>query len=245
MASILLGPLVAGIRGSIGGTVFSRNANGNYARNRTTPVNPQTPEQTAVRNQLAGLSSTWGTLTEQQINSWIAAATGPLGAYTNRLGEPAQYTGQQLYMALGRVVQGFGNGPLEQAPDETEFLVLSLTNSTATSTAGVLVGLGLDLLYNGGTKQPPPNQRLILSASPTVSVGTSRIKTVTLKVVQRTAADLVLGSNAANVLAEYVARYGDQGTAGRGIWWSARVADSVTGITGPSITFKTPIVDVP
>lgn len=103
MASIIYGNGVADIRGSINGTTFSRNANGAYARNKTTPTNPRTAAQVAQRARLISLVTGWRALTDVQRKAWIDG-TGNY-PYTNRLGIASLYTGQQLYtkLNLGRL----------------------------------------------------------------------------------------------------------------------------------------------
>lgn len=72
--------------GSVGGQTHSRNRFGPYVRARTTPVNPATDRQTAVRSAAAILANRWSTvLTAAQRLTWTqyAAAitrTGGLGA---------------------------------------------------------------------------------------------------------------------------------------------------------------------
>lgn len=72
--------------GSIGGQTHSRNRYGPYVRARTTPVNPRTDRQTAVRAAAAILATRWSTvLSIAQRTSWAqyAAAiirSGSLGA---------------------------------------------------------------------------------------------------------------------------------------------------------------------
>ncbi|GAI27992.1 unnamed protein product, partial [marine sediment metagenome] len=57
MALVQYGGGVLDARGSIGGQVHSKNRFGSYIRARTTPVNPQTNRQDAVRVAVSSLSS--------------------------------------------------------------------------------------------------------------------------------------------------------------------------------------------
>jgi len=66
-----LSALFTEARGSVAGATFSRNGGGLYVRSRAVPVNPQTAQQTVVRNALATLTSRWtNTLTELQRDGW-------------------------------------------------------------------------------------------------------------------------------------------------------------------------------
>lgn len=115
MASVIFGGGVSEIRGSIAGQVFGRNANGATIRNRTTPVNARSSRQVAVRNNLAGVASSWRTLTDAQRDGWIAAA--PSFPYTNRLGQPSVYTGQQLFNTLNMGLVSIGEAVITSAPE--------------------------------------------------------------------------------------------------------------------------------
>ena len=99
MANVLLGAGVTDIRGSIGGTTFSRSAAGNYARARMKPVNPRSALQSARRAQVGHLTKYWsGTLTEQQRSDWRAYAAGT--GWTNKLGQSIQISGLAAFLQL-------------------------------------------------------------------------------------------------------------------------------------------------
>lgn len=96
MASVILGGGVAAASGSVGGTVFSRNAAGPYMRNRSIPVNPASAFQVVVRNLMAQLTSAWvETLSDTERSLWETYAEnvqlpGPLGNDRN-VGALAMY----------------------------------------------------------------------------------------------------------------------------------------------------------
>ena len=99
MAVVLLGGGVADMRGSIGGTTFSRSKAGNYARNRTKPVNPKSALQNARRANVAFLSTYWSkTLTEQQRTDWRAYAAGT--TWINKLGQTIENNGLSAFLRL-------------------------------------------------------------------------------------------------------------------------------------------------
>ena len=83
------GGIVAAASGSLGGTTFSRNRGGAYARIRAVPVNPNTIYQQEVRSLMATLTSHWlDTLTADQRAAWDTYADNvhlpnPLGADRN------------------------------------------------------------------------------------------------------------------------------------------------------------------
>ena len=115
MALLLLGPLAAQISGSIGGLTFARNKGGDYCRNRTVPVAPQTILQLNARAAFGALSARWGSvLTAAQRSSWDAyAAAVPL---VNPLGESISVSGQNMYIR-GNMIHLLGSlSPVDNAP---------------------------------------------------------------------------------------------------------------------------------
>ena len=86
--------MITDIRGSQGGTTFSRNTFANYMRNKTSPVNPNTVAQQLVRNRLAAMSQSWGGLTAAQRTAWIDGA--PVWSNNNIFNQAINYTGFSL-----------------------------------------------------------------------------------------------------------------------------------------------------
>jgi len=58
-----IGLLSSAASGKLGGIVASHNRGGTYFRHHAVPVQPRTPAQTLVRNQLQGFSSAFKSLT--------------------------------------------------------------------------------------------------------------------------------------------------------------------------------------
>jgi len=84
--------------GSVASVVASRNRFGPYFRNRSVPVNPQTPQQVAVRGLFTMYSQMWGdVLTQAQRDSWnLYASNVPV---INPLGDSINLTGANWYIA--------------------------------------------------------------------------------------------------------------------------------------------------
>lgn len=96
MALIKLGGGVSDIRGSIGGTVFSKNRYGSYTRNRTIPVNPGSAAQTKIRACSGQIRDAWfNTLTTAQRAAWAVYANNV--QVQNRLGETITLTGWNMF----------------------------------------------------------------------------------------------------------------------------------------------------
>lgn len=82
--------------GSVGGWTFSHNSGGAYIRARTTPTNPNSPQQQVVRNAFGNLSFIFsGTLTQGQRNAWDVY--GENVKITNRIGEQVNISGIAHY----------------------------------------------------------------------------------------------------------------------------------------------------
>lgn len=107
MARIKYGSGVAEIRGSINGVVFSRNANGAYARNRTKGVNPNTLKQRNQRNFFGAVSRQWQQLGDAERSSFVQQASNY--PYKNKLGETQAYTGFQLFQKVNAKLFGIDN----------------------------------------------------------------------------------------------------------------------------------------
>lgn len=96
MALILTGPTVAVISGSIGGTVFARNRYGNYARNRTKPVDPGSNLQNTYRMRVSSAVAAWQDLTAAQRDLWNAKAQTTV--LNNRIGQSFNPSGINLFI---------------------------------------------------------------------------------------------------------------------------------------------------
>ena len=97
MALVRLGGGVHDIRGSIGGTVFSKNASGNYIRSRITPVNPNTARQNAIRVAVQSLAPQWsGVLSPAERAGWAVYAANIVR--TNKLGGVINLSGYNHFI---------------------------------------------------------------------------------------------------------------------------------------------------
>jgi len=103
MANIKLGALVADIRGSIGGTAFSRGGGGAIARNAPKPVNPRSPSQNVRRAVLAYLTQYWSkTLSAPNRTGWNDYAAGT--SWTNKVGTAASISGMAAFVRLNSII---------------------------------------------------------------------------------------------------------------------------------------------
>ena len=102
-------PIFSQASGSIAGMTFSHNRGGQYVRNRSTPTNPDSPAQQAIRAALASAVAQWKNLTDANRESWANyAANTPV---VNRLGDSVFLTGQQQWIRTYTVATQAGLDP--------------------------------------------------------------------------------------------------------------------------------------
>ncbi|MBA7580373.1 hypothetical protein ES708_22264 [subsurface metagenome] len=115
MAIIKLGPVVSDARGSVGGTVFSRNAAGAYMKQRTTPTWPGKPKQINITTLLSTVIDDWKTaLSTPERDAWnsLAAVT----SLPNKLGEQFSPSGWNLFMKANMMLDLTGQDHITAAP---------------------------------------------------------------------------------------------------------------------------------
>lgn len=215
MATISFGGGVSEIRGSVNGNTFSRNANGAIMRNRTTPINGRTTRQVSVRGALASIASGWRGLTEVQRQSWIDGA--PNYPYTNRLGQPSQYTGQQLYMKLNQSLGQVGAGPIVTCP-----LPVGLENSNLDS---VVFDDSPTFDFTWAGSLGATNSLQVFCSGP-VSNGVMRINSTSLKLVGTYPADD--SATGINIMPEYETLFGEP-VAGTKVFVRIEIVSLLTG----------------
>lgn len=117
MAKVRFGTGVAEIRGSVGGSVYSRTHAGAIVRNRIVPVNPNTQAQDDIRGLFAAVAQLYTDLTVAQRSAWEDFAQ--LVNVTNVFGESYIPTGRQMFqqcnmntaLANSAVVPSGAGGP--------------------------------------------------------------------------------------------------------------------------------------
>lgn len=112
---IQLGGVALDARGSIGGMTFSRNRFGNYVRARTTPVNPNTGRQNAIRSAVSSLAQQWSNiLTQTQRDEWEVYADAI--TRSNKLGQQIKLTGFNMFIRSNSVRLQDGNPVVLDGP---------------------------------------------------------------------------------------------------------------------------------
>lgn len=98
MALVRFGTGVAEIRGSVGGSVYSRARGGATIRNRITPINPNTSFQDDARQRFSDQTSAYSSLTIPQLLSWETLAS--TAQRSNVFGETYTPSPKQLFMEI-------------------------------------------------------------------------------------------------------------------------------------------------
>lgn len=115
MAIVKYGPVIADARGSVGGTVFSRNAAGAYMKQRTVPTYPATGKQQARAALLSTLLHDWrNVLTPTQRATWNALAS--ITSLPNNLGEMFTPSGLNLFIKANFMLDLTGQTHVTAAP---------------------------------------------------------------------------------------------------------------------------------
>lgn len=147
MALVKYGGGIVQMSGSIGGSTFARNRFGNYARSRTTPVNPSSSFQSKMRLILAFLVEYWNEeLSSAERAQWATYAAAV--SMTNRLGDSVKCTafnhfirGNSLRLLLSETTVKAGPAVLTLPPTDPLFAV---TASVATQLISVTFDPTLD-----------------------------------------------------------------------------------------------------
>lgn len=138
MAKIQFGPIASDIRGSSGGTVFSRNKGGAYMRARVVGINPQSSKQTTVRANFGANAKAWSSiLTASQRAAWtFFAAANPI---VNNLGASIQLSGLAMFQRLNRVLAQIGVAMILSPPvDLSVPAMAAITGATATHVTPII-----------------------------------------------------------------------------------------------------------
>lgn len=118
--------------GSYAGQTSSRNRFGQYVRNRSTPVNPNSVPQGNVRARLSNNAAAWRALTDTQREGWISL--GLSITRTDSLGQTYNLTGFQAYCLINNNNLAAGSAIVSAAPalvDPGTLLTVTVTLSAA------------------------------------------------------------------------------------------------------------------
>lgn len=221
MSKIKYSALVSDVRNKLNGSVLSKNRYGNYIRNKTTPVNPQTTAQQNARAQLAANSQAWAGLTEAQRNGWKALAQEL--PFTDIFGDAKTLASNALYNKLNGNLVKIGEVAVADAPVKVSVPAIESLSITPTPTAGVLSALTMTF----APTPVPADYAIAVYATPGISPGRNFVKNQFrfLTVVDEA------GTSPANIFAAYSARFGTPAE-GMKIFVRAALVSKITGQQG-------------
>ena len=152
--------------GSIRADTFSRNRYGQYTRNRSIPVNPNTSKQSAQRARFSEASQAWQSLNANQQAAWGPYAQDhPL---QNKLGETIILSPSAMYTRIRLQALAAGITPSADPPAEPAFVFTALSAVASVDTTGPTRVLTLT-----GTVNQPAGYVAIISAAGQTSLGRS------------------------------------------------------------------------
>lgn len=164
MAKVQPSPLVSELRGSVGGVTFARNSYGAYARNKTSPVQPRSPQQMLIRAAFTQISQAWRDIlvtTERAAWDDYAKQT-PM---SDVLGNKILLTGATMFVRYNTGLVGILPAILKIAPTlpgEAQMAKVTLTATVAdgvkiTSLVPTLIAGDYAIAYSN--KAPIPTSR--------------------------------------------------------------------------------------
>lgn len=224
MAKIKFSALVSDVRNSLNGSTFARNRGGNYFRNKTSPINRQTPAQMALRNAFGSISQAWQGLTEGERQSWNDAV-GDF-AYVDQFGDLRQLSGAQLHQQLNQNLAVVGSAMITTAPIKAP--VFQLASASVITSAATQ---DLDLTLAPGPL--PAGVRVVVQATRPVSAGRNFLKNEyrTIHVINGGTSVTAL-----DISTFYAARFATY-AAGQRIGFRVWVVDTATGLKSPLTSF--------
>ena len=211
------------MRNKMGGSVFSKNRAGNYARTKVTPANPKTVSQQGTRSILGGNSQAWRGLTEAQRQSWLNAVA--LFPVTDVFGNTNILSGSGLYTKLNNNLLSVGAAAISSAPSPVAIPAITALTLTATQTGTP----ALSLVF--APTPVPAGFRLVVEATPPVSPGKYYVENL----FRRISTVAPAGTSPANILAAFNTKYGAM-TVGSKVYVRAFYISLTTGQAG--VPFK-------
>jgi len=152
-------------RGKLGGQVFSKNRGGAYVRTKVTPTNPQSVNQTVVRQLFGTIAQLWSTLSNTVRSEWNSAIEE--WKTTDIFGDLRTPSGKALHQRLNQQAQVAGYGAIASPPAKLEMV-------SGVVTAGQLAIGVAEITITGA--YAGADARVMLYATPQLSQGTKFVK---------------------------------------------------------------------
>lgn len=116
MAILTFAAPISGLRGKVGGNVYSANKSGPYVKAWGRGSNPRSTSQTNHRHITTRFSQNWASLTNTERLTWDVYAALPAQDKTNSLGETYSISGFNWYVAINTNLNNAGALERNSAP---------------------------------------------------------------------------------------------------------------------------------
>lgn len=222
MALVRVGGGITAIKGSIGGTTFSRGKMGVTAKRRPSAVNKDTYFQGVARGNMSEISKLWqSALDETERAEWNAFALS--NPSVNAFGDTVYLSGAMWYSKLNAVLRRLGSTLLTSPPPS--IVVSSLTDVILSASAGTSPTI---------TVEPTPsslgtNEEVYIWISYPASAGRFFVSSALRLITTGTGATI-------DISADVVAKFGTWPTsAGLKVFSWCAVVNTETGVVSPGI----------
>jgi hypothetical protein len=187
MAKIKVASPLSGIRGTLGGLVFSQNQSGQFCRAWSRGANPRSPTQQPTRLNLATLPAEWRALSQAQRDAWDTYAADPAQEKTDVFGDAYYVSGWNWYctVAQWRATVGQSSAsapPTASAPAAPTITALTVDEDPADTSSITFSGTPFSADYgvvylafaaaNSPTAMPVARRRVALTAGPSSGAST-------------------------------------------------------------------------
>lgn len=140
---LILSPVLGEMRGSMGGTTASRNRYGQYLRQRSVPVNPNSARQLTVRGVWQALAFTWtNILTQVQRDAWDLY--GENVDWLNKLGQVIKLTGYAHFQRSNGAIAAASGATVSAGPTNFTLPGADITFAATISEATQLISVVFD-----------------------------------------------------------------------------------------------------
>jgi len=107
---------VSGLRGKVGGNIFSANRSGPYLKSWGKGSNPRSALQTANRADLTTFAQSWAAISAANKTNWDTYAAAAAQDKTNSLGETYSASGFNWFCAINFNRRTVGSAQLDTSP---------------------------------------------------------------------------------------------------------------------------------
>lgn len=168
MAIVKFGSTVIGVRGNLGGVVYTNGPSGPFVKPWRNPVKSQTTRAAAARRNLSPYGAAWSAMTSSDQDDWRTYALSPGELDYNSLGLQYWLTGYQWFVRANVRRAALGLALTETVPSASA--VDPSAGTSLTATAGP--PLNVDFTWTAGDVPAGHGALLYAAVHPTVGLAT-------------------------------------------------------------------------